>query len=206
MCHLKGEKPMGKVLLEMSLSLDGYIAGPGVSPGSPMGRGGERLHEWMFTGKSAAESQSFETDHFSGVGALIMGRRMADVGIGPWGDEPTFHAPCFVVTHRPAETIIKRGGTSYMFVTEGIQVALQKAQQAAQAKDVLVNGGGDIGSQCLNSGVVDEIRLHLVPVVLGAGTRLFDGVRSDVRLVPSTATSSPRATHLIYAVERSTAR
>lgn len=197
---------MGKVLLEMSVSLDGYIAGPGVSPGSPLGRGGERLHEWMFTDKSAAESQSFETDHFSGVGALIMGRRMADVGIGPWGDEPTFHAPCFVVTHRPAETIIKRGGTSYMFVTEGIQVAVQKAQQAAQAKDVLVNGGADIGSQCLNSGVVDEIRLHLVPVVLGAGTRLFDGVRSDVRLVPSTATSSPLATHLIYAIERSTAR
>lgn len=181
-----------------------------MSPGSPLAHGGERLHEWMFTGKSAAESQSFETDHFSGVGALIMGRRMADVGIGPWGDEPTFHAPCFVVTPTCGDHH-QEGRHFVHVVTEGIPVALQKAQQAAQAKDVLVNGGGDIGSQCLNSGVVDEIRLHLVPVVLGAGTRLFDGVRSDVRLVPSTATSSPLAPHLIYAVEiyaveRSTAR
>ena len=84
---------MGKVLLEMSMSLDGYVAGPGVSAEAPMGRGGELLHEWVFEGRSAAESQHFETDHFSSVGALIIGRRMADLGIGPWGDEPTFHAP-----------------------------------------------------------------------------------------------------------------
>src|SRR6266571_620423 len=85
-----GGKPMGKVLFEMSMSLDGYVAGPDISPESPLGRGGELLHEWMFAGKSASESQSFETDHFSGVGALILGRRMADLGIGPWGEEPTF--------------------------------------------------------------------------------------------------------------------
>jgi dihydrofolate reductase len=119
---------MGKVLMEMSISLDGYVAGPDVSAKFPMGRGGERLHEWMFAGRSAAESERFQTDKYSGIGALIIGRRMADLGIGPWGEEPTFHAPVFVVTHRPAETIVKRGGTSYIFVTEGIENALLRAR------------------------------------------------------------------------------
>ena len=105
----------------------------------------------MFEGRSAAESQHFETDHFSSVGALIIGRRMADLGIGPWGDEPTFHAQVFVVTHRPAETIVKRGGTSYVFVTEGTDNALVRAREAAGPDDVQVNGGADIarsGSAC----------------------------------------------------------
>lgn len=197
---------MGKVLLEMSVAVDGYVAGPDVSLESPLGRDGERLHEWMFVGRSSAESQRFETDHFSGIGALILGRRMADVGIGPWGEEPTFHAPCFVVTHRPAETIIKQSGTSYSFVTDGIENALQRALDAAGSQDVLVNGGADIARQFLNAGLLDEVRLHLVPVVLGAGTRLFDGVRSDVCLKPSSATTSTLATHLTYTLERSAAR
>ena len=121
---------MPKVLMEISMSIDAYVVGPDVSPESPMGRGGERLHDWIFVGKSAAESESFETTHFSGIGALVMGRRMADLGIWPWGDEPTFHAQCFVVTHRPAETITKKGGTSYIFVTDGIEAALHRAQEA----------------------------------------------------------------------------
>lgn len=196
---------MGKVLLEMSVAVDGYIAGPDISPEMPLGREGERLHEWMFAGRSSAESQRFETDHFRGIGALILGRRMADLGIGPWGDEPTFHAPCFVVTHRPAQTVVKQGGTSYIFVTDGIENALQRAQEAAGSQDVLVNGGADIARQFLNAGLLDEVRLHLVPVVLGAGTRLFDGVRSDVRLSPSSATTSALVTHVAYEVERPTA-
>jgi dihydrofolate reductase len=93
---------MSKVLLELSVSLDGFVAGPDIGPGAHFGIGGKRLHKWMFAGKSAADSEVFERAHFSGVGALILGRRMADLGIGPWGEEPTFHAPCFVVTHRPA--------------------------------------------------------------------------------------------------------
>jgi len=125
---------MGKVLLELSVSLDGFSTGPDVSPEAPLGRGGELLHAWMFARKSAVESRSFETAHFSGIGALIMGRRMVDLGIGLWGEEPTFHAPCFVVTHRPAETIVKKGGTSYIFITEGIEAALEQAQQAAQTQ------------------------------------------------------------------------
>jgi dihydrofolate reductase len=194
---------MGKVLLEMSMSLDGYVAGPDVSPDAPLGRGGELLHEWMFAGRSAAESQSFETDHFSSVGALIIGRRMADVGIGPWGDEPTFHAPVFVVTHRPAETIVKRGGTSYIFVTEGIEHALVRAREAAGSNDVQVNGGADIARQYLKLGAIEELRLHLVPVTLGAGTRLFaEGSSPSVRLRPIAADTDPLATHLTYTAQR----
>ena len=193
---------MGKVVLEMSVAVDGYVAGPDISPESPLGRDGERLHEWMFAGRSSAESQRFETHHFKGVGALILGRRMADVGIGPWGDEPTFHAPCFVVTHRPAGTVVKKGGTSYIFVTDGIESALQGAQEAAGAQNVLVNGGADIARQFLNAGLLDEVRLHLVPVVLGAGTRLFDGVSPDIRLCPTSVTNSVMVTHLTYDVER----
>jgi len=185
----------------MTMSMDGYTAGPEISAEAPLGRDGERLHEWMFAGKSAAESSRYETDHFSTIGALIIGRRMADLGIGPWGEEPTFHAPCFVVTHRPAETIVKKGGTSYVFVTEGIEAAMAQAQAAAGEQDVIVNGGADIARQCLNAGLIDEVRLHLAPVVLGAGTSLFTGVRPDLRLVPSQATNSPLATHLTYQVD-----
>lgn len=193
---------MPKVLLEMSMSLDGYVAGPDVSPQEPMGRGGERLHDWMFEGRSAAESQVFETDHFSSIGAVIVGRRMADLGIGPWGEEPPFHAPVFVVTHRPAETIVKKGGTSYVFVTGGIDDALRQAREAAGSADVQVNGGADIARQYLEAGALEELRLHLVPLVLGAGTRLFDSATSlTVSLRPTAATNSPQVTHLTYAVE-----
>jgi dihydrofolate reductase len=154
-------------------------------------------------GRSAAESQRFETDHFSSVGALIIGRRMADLGIGPWGDEPTFHAPVFVVTHRPAETIVKSDGTSYIFVTEGIEHALVRAREAAGSDDVQVNGGADIARQYLKLGAIEKLRLHLVPVTLGAGTRLFGkGSSPSVRLRPTSADTSPLATHLTYTVER----
>jgi dihydrofolate reductase len=189
----------------MSVSLDGYVTGPDVRPEEPMGDGGERLHEWMFAGKSQAEVDTFETEHYSEIGALIMGRRMADLGIGPWGEEPTFHAPCFVVTHRPAETIVKKGGTSYIFVTDGIEAAMERARQAAGSQDVQVNGGADVARQFLNAGLLDEIRLHLAPIILGSGTRLFDGVSTDVRLVPREARNAPAVTHLIYDVGRPTA-
>lgn len=192
---------MGKVLLEITTSLDGYVAGPDVSAEDPLGRGGESLHDWMFAGKSADEVDRFQTHHFTSIGALILGRRMADLGIRHWGEEPAFHAPCFVVTHRPAETVVKKGGTSYVFVTEGIHAAMAQAKAAAGAQDVRVNGGADVARQCLNAGLIDEIRLHLAPIVLGGGTPLFAGVRPDLRLVPSEASNSPLATHLTYQVD-----
>jgi dihydrofolate reductase len=191
---------MPKVLLEFSMSLDGYVAGPDVGPDEPMGRGGEALHNWVFEGRSAEETQRFQTDHFRDVGALIVGRRMADLGIGPWGDEPVFHAPVFVLTHREARTVGKRGGTSYTFVTGGIDEAMRRAREAAGDKDVQVNGGADVARQCLRAGVVDELRLHLVPLVLGSGTSLFDDATPDVRLRPISAVGTPTVTHLVYEV------
>jgi len=119
-----------------------------------------------------------------------MGRPMVGLGIGAWGEEPTFHAPCFVITHRPADTIIKKGGTSYIFVTHGIEAALEQAQHAAGSRDILVNGGADIGKQFLNAGLLDQLRLHLVPVIMGEGTRLLDGVVASVRLIPREASGA----------------
>jgi dihydrofolate reductase len=197
---------MGKVLMEITMSLDGYTAGPEVSAEEPMGRGGEALHEWMFAGKSESDIEAFQTTLFGGGGAVIMGRGMVDLGIGPWGEEPVYHAPCFVVTHRPAETILKKGGTSYVFVTEGIEAAMARAREVAGEQDVIVNGGADIDRQYLNAGLIDEIRLHLAPIVLGGGTPLFAGVRPDLRLVPSQAINSPLATHLTYRVDASGVR
>lgn len=193
---------MPRVLLEMSVSLDGYATGPDFGLEEPMGRGGEQLHDWMFEGRSAAEVEAYESDHFRGVGAVIVGRRMADLGIGPWGGEPPFRAPVFVVTNRPAETIVKRGGTSYIFVTGGIDDALRHARDAAGSLDVMIGGGPDIARQYLASGAVDELRLHLVPVLLGAGTRLFDfAAPPNISLRPTATVDSPLATHLTYVVE-----
>jgi hypothetical protein len=146
--------------------------------------------------------RALSDEHFSSIAALILARRMADLGIGPWGDEPTFHAPCFVVTHRPAETIIKKGGTSYVFVTDGIEAALPRAQEAAGSQDVLVNG------RCGRCPPVPQCRAARrgppPPGASGVGRRhpLFDGVRSDVGLVTREALSSRLATHLTYDVER----
>jgi dihydrofolate reductase len=191
---------MGKVLMEITMSLDGYTAGPDISAEDPLGRNGERLHDWMFAGKSADEVERFQAEKFASTGAVIVGRRMADLGIGPWGEEPAFHAPCFVVTHRPAETIVKQGGTSYIFVSEGIEAAMAEAKAAAGAQDVMVMGGAEIAQQYMNAGLIDEIRLHVAPLLLGGGTPLFAGVRQDLRLVPSQATNGPLATHLSYQV------
>jgi dihydrofolate reductase len=192
---------MPKVLLEMSMSLDGFVTGPDVGPDEPMGRGGERLHDWMFEGRSGAEYERFEVEKFRDIGAVIVGRRMADLGIRFWGEEPTFHCPVFVVTNRPAETIEKAGGTSYTFVTGGIDEALQRARDAAGQADVMVGGGAEIARQYLRAGAIDELRLHLVPLILGGGTPLFDD-GPTIGLRPIEVTTEPKATHLTYAVER----
>ena len=191
---------MGKVRLELTISLDGYAAGPDVGPDEPMGKGGEELHDWMFAGKSGEEVERFQTDLFKDVGAVIVGRRMADLGIGPWGEEPVYHAPVFVVTHRPAERIERKGGTSYTFVTDGIEAAMEQARKAAGSMDVHVGGGPEIAQQFLNAGLVDEVRLHIAPIALGSGTPAFAGLRTDLRLRPRAAASEPLATHLVFDV------
>jgi dihydrofolate reductase len=190
-----------KVVLEMSMSLDGFVTGPDVSPEEPMGRGGERLHDWMFAGRSDADSEAFQIEKFKDIGAVIVGRRMADLGIRFWGEEPVFHCPVFVVTNRPAETIEKAGATSYTFVTGGIDEALRRAQEAAGSADIIVGGGAQIARQYLEAGAIDELRLHVVPLILGSGTHLFqEGPTIDLQ--PIEVVDTPSVTHLSYDVLR----
>jgi dihydrofolate reductase len=193
---------MAKVILEMSMSLDGFTTGPDVSEEEPMGRGGERLHEWMFEGRSDEEAERFQVEKFEDVRAVIVGRRMADLGIVHWGDEPPFHCQVFVVTNRPAATIEKTGGTSYTYVTGGVDEALHRARDAAAESDIVVGGGADIGRQYLAAGAVDEVRLHLVPVILGGDARLFDGPSPNISMRPIEVTGTPSVTHLTYEVTR----
>lgn len=188
------------VLFDVSISVDGFITGPNVSLDNPMGDGGERLHDWMFAGKSERESTDYQESVFAPVGALLMGRRMLDLGIGHWGDNPTFHAPVFVVTHEAHAPIEKRGGTSFSFVTEGFDEALRQAREAAGDRDVQIAGGADIVRQAIAAGVVEEIRLHLVPVLLGSGTRLFAADQGTAQLDLTSAEPEPEAgvIHLRY--------
>jgi dihydrofolate reductase len=164
---------MGTVYADMSMSLDGFIAGPNVTLDNGLGDGGEQLHDWMFAGKAPEEASAWLEERLASTGAVLMGRTMLDVGIAPWGDNPVFHAPVFVVTHRPAEPIQRAGGTSYTFVTDGPEAALRLAQEAAKGRDINVAGGGAIVRRYLHAGVVDELNLHIVPILLGGGTRLF---------------------------------
>jgi dihydrofolate reductase len=195
---------MSKVVAELSVSLDGYVAGPGVTPHEPMGRGGEQLFNWLYADRTDQQAHQVEVDYYSGVGALIMGRRMADVGIDHWGDNPTFHAPCFVLTHRPHDPITKQGGTSYTFVTEGLDAALQRARSAAGDADVQINGGADTVRQYLEAGHLDELRLNLVPVLLGSGTSFFDvDARTDLTFTPTSVINEVRATRISYAIASS---
>lgn len=165
---------MGQVRVHMSMSLDGFVAGPDVSVQHPMGAGGERLHEWLSQEHGDPRDAEVAAQMFSSgtTGAVIMGRRTFDLGEGPWGEDGTFHMPCFVVTHRPREPVVK-GATSFTFVTDGIESALERAQAAAGAMGVNLMGA-DTTQQFLRRGLVDEIHISLVPVLLGAGVRLFE--------------------------------
>ncbi len=188
---------MGLIYAEMSMSLDGFIAGPNVRVDNGMGDGGESLHDWMFAGKSGPEARTDEEERLASTGAFLMGRTMLDVGIGPWGEEPPFHAPVFVVTHRPAEPIVKAGGTTYTFVTDGPDAALRLARQAAGDRDIRVEGGAAIVRQYLHAGVIDELRLHVVPILLGDGVRLFtDAADRSVALTATGNVDEDGVTHL----------
>lgn len=158
------------------MSLDGYIAGPNVRPDEPMGDGGEQLHDWMFSGKTDTEAENAGVELFAGTGAFIIGKTTFDLGVDNWGDNPEFHAPCFVLYDQPRETITKQGGTSYTFVTDGIESALKQAQSAAGDQDVTIMGGANAIQQYINAGLVDELDIHLAHMLLGSGTRLFDNL------------------------------
>jgi dihydrofolate reductase len=186
---------MGEVIADVSMSLDGFIAGPNVSLEDPVGEGGEQLHEW-YEAAAGIRDEIFRTS-----AAIVMGRRMFDVGVEPWGDDPPFHMPVFVVTHRARDPLVKTGGTTYTFVTAGIAAALAQARAVAGAKDIAIFGGADVIQQFVAGGLLDELRLHLAHLLLGEGTRLFDRLLPAQFVFESTrVVESPGATHIMFKV------
>ncbi|MEU8605512.1 dihydrofolate reductase family protein [Streptomyces parvulus] len=199
------------VTADFAITLDGYVAGPNVSRDNPGGDGAERIFDWIHTLASWRERQGMAggaenrdselvREWFDATGAVVMGRTMYDLGEEFWGDNPPFRTPVFVLTHRPRPTLVKEGGTTFHFVTEGIHSALERARAAAGDRNVDIGGGADTVRQYLAAGLVDELQLHVVPVLLGGGLRLFEGLgdagRRDLEQVG--AVETPLATHLKY--------
>jgi len=193
---------MGLVFLDMTMSLDGFVTGPNVGPAFPLGEGGLRLHDWMFGDDARPVTDTdrqIAAQLFDGVGAYVMGRRMFDGGIIHWGDDGAFGKPVFVVTHRPQADVVK-GPTRFTFVTDGLESALRQARVVAGDADVGLPGGADIDQQALSAGLVDELRIHIAPVLLGDGTRLFDTLAAPVELERTSLVPTPYATHLRFRV------
>lgn len=211
---------MGIVRTHMSITLDGYVAGPNQGPDMPFGEGTEHLNDWMFQlacarrmfgeegGETGPSNDVFE-ERLANIGAVVMGRNMFGGGPGPWkgepawngwwGDDPPYHVPVYVLTHHPREPQPMKGGTTFHFITDGIQSALGKAKAAAGDRDVVIGGGANAIQQLLRVGAIDELELHLVPMVLGAGDRLLDGLRaSEVRLEQVRSVQGTGVTHLKY--------
>ncbi|MGH8252196.1 MAG: dihydrofolate reductase family protein [Steroidobacteraceae bacterium] len=169
---------MSKVVLDVSVSLDGFTAGPNARPEEPMGDGGERLHEWMFgKGPDSEVDAGARHEMDANVGAAVIGRHTFELGLGPWGGTPWPGIPSFVVTHRPRQDLPGKNGGTFAF--DGLQGAVRRATQAAGRKDVLVLGA-DVARNLIRADLLDEIRLHLVPLLLGEGTPLFDGERAGL--------------------------
>jgi dihydrofolate reductase len=191
---------MGKVTSNISMSLDGFITGPNVGVGNGLGDGGERLHDWMFDAKTETDAAIVD-EMYTSTGAVLMGKGMFDVGFEPWGDPPPFHMPVFVVTHEERAPLPMQGGTIYTFVTDGIEAALELARAAAGDKNVGVWGGASIMRQYLRAGLLDEMQIHLIPLLLGGGVSLFEDLDPEgieLRRTPSIET--PSATHLRFEV------
>jgi dihydrofolate reductase len=212
---------MGKVTCQISISLDGFVAGPNQSFENPIGEGGLRLHEWVFATASWREQQGLTGGEnsidsevadqvFQNVGAYIMGRKMFGGGDGSWnhdwkgwwGDDPPYHLPVFVLTHHPRDPLPMQGGTTFNFVTTGIRSALEQARSAAGDKDIMIAGGAHTVQQFIAAGILDELYLHIVPIILGRGERLLENV-GDPTLQPVTVIASPAVTHVKYRVVHS---
>jgi dihydrofolate reductase len=214
---------MSKAIYETSMSLDGLTTGPNPRREEPLGDGGERLHEWVFPlaawrephGRSGGETgpdNDLLRESVASTGVVIMGRRMFSGGEGPWeeddnadgwwGDEPPFRVPVFVLTHHPRDPVSKQGGTTFTFVTDGIESALEQAGAAAGERNVGISGGASVGGQYLRAGLLDEVLVHVAPVILGDGVRIFGDPLGDepLGLEPVETISSPAVTHLRYRV------
>lgn len=213
---------MSKVRADISVSVDGYVAGPNQSMENPLGDGGEGLHEWVVPldawrrahGKEGGEvnaSTQVMEERQANVGAGIMGRNMFFGGgrTGPWdeswtgwwGEDPPFHVPTFVLTHHPRKPVTL-SDTTYNFVTDGIKSAYEQAREAAGDKDVTIHGGAQTINQYLAAGLLDELELHVVPVILGGGARLLDNLSPQVNLEQVRTIEAPGVTHLKYRVVR----
>ncbi|WP_030621724.1 dihydrofolate reductase family protein [Streptomyces fulvoviolaceus] len=198
------------VTADMAISLDGYVAGTDVSLDNPGGDGAEPLFEWIhnlaswrerqgMTGGEENRDSELMREWFDATGAVVMGRMMYDTGEEFWGDNPPFRTPVFVLTHRPRPTLVKEGGTTFTFVTDGIHSALDRAKAAAGDRNVDIAGGASTVQQYLREGLIDELHLHVVPALLGDGLRLFDGLGAGRRnLDPVSVVHTPLATHLKY--------
>jgi len=215
---------MTRLTLDISMSLDGFIAGPNQTLEEPLGKGGERLHEWVTRLEAWREPHGLEggetnadsevvTEALAAAGAIVMGRRMFSGGEGPWeddpnpdawwGDNPPFHVPVFILTHHERETVGKEGGTTFTFVTDGIESALEQARAAAGDKNVALGGGADVVQQYLKAGLLDELQIHVVPLLLGGGVSLFGSLDIDqAELEQTRVIASPSVTHLRYSVKR----
>lgn len=204
---------MSKVKYDVSVSLDGFTTGPNDSPELGLGEGGERLHEWLFDlaswremhgregGDRGPESELLE-ESFAGTGAVVIGKRMFDNAERPWGDEPPFHMPVFVVTHEEREPLEKSGGTTFHFV-DGVEQAIARAGETAGEEDVAIGGGSSIATQALAAGLLDEVQVHIVPVTLGGGVRLFEGLpERQIELEPTRVLSAGEVTHIRYRVRK----
>ena len=210
------------VIFNITTSVDGFVAGPNPSLENPLGEGGEQLHDWAIATKAFRERHGMDggevnadsevmAESIARQGALIMGRRMFSGGAVPWeddpnregwwGDDPPFRNPVFILTHHAREPVSKSNGTTYTFVTDGIESALEQAKQAAGDKDVVVVGGAETVQQYLTAGLIDEFDLHVAPMLLGAGTHLFGELGTNLPRVELTRIAdSPAATHLRYRV------
>ena len=193
---------MGKVMCEISMSLDGFITGPNVRVGNGMGDDGDRLHDWRFGAKTPADA-AIADEISASTGAVVIGRRMFDVGFEPWGDPPPFGMPVFIVTHEERAPLPMQGGTTYTFVSDGIEAALDLARAAADDKNVGIWGGANIIREYLRAGLLDEMQLHLVPVLFGDGIRLFEDLGPGrIELRKTSSIETPGATHLRFDVVR----
>jgi dihydrofolate reductase len=211
---------MSRLRFRISMSLDGFVAGPNQSVDDPLGVGGMRLHEWVFPlavwrtmqgmdGGAVSESTPVIEESLTNIGATVMGRNMFGGHPGPWdprrpwngwwGDNPPYHHPVFVLTHHARQPLEMNGGTTFNFVTDGIESALEQARYAARGKDVSLAGGASAAQQYLAAGLVDEMEISLVPTLLGGGERLFDRVGADLRGLALVRTvAAPDVTHLKF--------
>jgi dihydrofolate reductase len=207
--------------LDISMSLDGFVAGPNPSLEEPLGEGGERLHEWItrlaswrkahgHEGGETGPDDEVAEEIVASIGSHIMGRRMFSGGGGPWdedqnadgwwGDDPPFHHPVFVLTHHAREPVVKEGGTTFTFVTDGIECALEQAKAAAGELDVGISGGADVAQQYLRAGLIDTMHIHVAPLLLGGGTRLFGDLGGGpVELEPVRVIHGNDVVHLTFA-------